>query len=116
MNPIQAKTMQAAGAKYGASAAFGLRFGVARMLFVSPCLGGADLSEVGDEPGLTPPQVSETLISAERAAINRCAAPPPPPAVGARALASLALTPRVLAQRPAAAGACAGDSLTPALT
>ncbi|SCC94413.1 hypothetical protein THIX_60471 [Thiomonas sp. X19] len=51
-------------------------------------------------------------LSAARQTVHTLRWTPPRPAALAgagRALASLSLTPRLLAQRPAAAGACAGD-------
>lgn len=99
MNVLRAKLEQAAGAKYGAQADFGLKFGVCRMMF-APAIVPTDLLLVGAVPDLERQQIGEILALAVADAGHRHAAPPPPPAIGRRVLASLNLTPRILAQRP----------------
>uniref|UniRef100_E6PSQ8 Uncharacterized protein n=1 Tax=mine drainage metagenome TaxID=410659 RepID=E6PSQ8_9ZZZZ len=108
MNTLQAKLIQAAGARYRAQADFGTRFGICRMLFVPRGLGGGDLLALGAATALEPKQIDEALALASLKASHQHAAPPPPPACGKRALASLALTPRILAQKPIATPSRAG--------
>lgn len=103
MDTLQAKRNQAAGAKYSAQSAFGMRFGIGRMLF-APF--SCDLLLVGAVPALESHQIDEALAVASLKASHQHAAPPP--ACGPRAMASLVLTPRLLAQRPAATPSRAG--------
>ncbi|NNM63110.1 MAG: hypothetical protein HKL99_00585 [Burkholderiales bacterium] len=105
---MQAKLTQAAGAKYRAQADFGMRFGICRMLFMPRGLGGGDLLALGAAAALEPKQIAEALAVASLKASHQHAMPPPPPAIGMRALASLALTPRILAQKPIATPSRAG--------
>jgi hypothetical protein len=111
---LGSRRTQAAGARHSARIGFGLHFGIYELLFVPPGLhdlAALNLLDFGAAPRLAPEQIAAALISAFLQANRQqraAAPPPPPPRVGARHLPSLALTPRLVAQRPAAR-ACAGD-------